>query len=53
MQKQLQSNKLMQWGVMFLVAGLAVQLAAILSRYAGLAIIAGVIIIVVALIRGK
>ncbi len=57
MQKQLQGNKLMQWGVMFLGVGLAVQLALLVGRllapYAGLAILAGVILIVVALIRGK
>ncbi|WP_309697658.1 hypothetical protein [Armatimonas sp.] len=55
--QSLQSNKLVQWGVMFLVGGVAVNLALMLGsmlyRYAGWAIGAGIILIVVGLIRGK
>lgn len=55
--QKLQSNKLVQWGVMFLVAGLVIQLARILGTmlyaYAGWAVLAGIVLIVVGLIRGK
>ena len=57
MQRQLQSNKLLQWGMLFLVAGIAVRLALwlgyLLAPYAGIAILAGIVLIVVGLIRGK
>ena len=58
MQRQLQSNnKLVQWGVMFLVIGLAVRLALLvghlLAPYVGIAIFAGVVLLVIGLIRGK
>jgi hypothetical protein len=57
MQRQLEGNKVMQWGVMFLVAGLAVRLALLLGHllapYAGIAIAAGIVLIVIGLIRGK
>ncbi|WP_395143999.1 hypothetical protein [Armatimonas sp.] len=55
--QSLQSNKLVQWGVMFLVAGLVIQLARVLGTmlyaYAGWAVLAGIVLIVVGLIRGK
>ena len=57
MQRQLQSNKLMQWGMLFLVIGIAVRVALwlgyLLAPYAGIAIVAGIILLVVGLIRGK
>lgn len=55
--RNLQRNKLVQWGTLFLVGGAAVQLvimlAKLLSPLTGWAILAGVILIVVGLIRGK
>jgi hypothetical protein len=57
MQKQLQSNKLMQWGMLFLVAGIAVRVALVLGHllapYAGIAIFAGIVLLVIGLVRGK
>ncbi|MBB6048559.1 hypothetical protein [Armatimonas rosea] len=57
MQRQLQSNKLMQWGMLFLVVGIAIRVALVLGHllapYAGLAIFAGVVLLVIGLIRGK
>lgn len=57
MQRQLQSNKLMQWGMLFLVVGIAIRLmiylGAVLYPFAGWAIAAGVVLLVVGLIRGK
>lgn len=57
MQRQLQSNKLVQWGVLFLALGLGVNLimsiGRILMHYTGWFIFAGLILLVVGLIRGK
>jgi hypothetical protein len=57
MQRQLQGNKLMQWGMLFLVVGIAIRLmiylGAVLYPFAGWAIAAGVVLLVVGLIRGK
>jgi hypothetical protein len=57
MQRQLQGNKLMQWGMLFLVVGIAIRVALLLGHllapYAGIAIIAGIILLVIGLIRGK
>jgi hypothetical protein len=57
MQKQLQSNKLMQWGMLFLVVGIAVRVALVLGQllapYAGIAIFAGIVLLVIGLVRGK
>jgi uncharacterized membrane-anchored protein len=55
--RNLQSNKLVQWGMLFLVGGVAVQLvimlARVLSHFTGWAIFAGIVLIVVGLIRKK
>ena len=55
--RNLQSNKLVQWGMLFLVGGIAIQLvitlARLLSPFTYWAILAGIILIVVGLIRGK
>jgi hypothetical protein len=55
--RNLQGNKLMQWGMLFLVVGIAIRLVvylgAILFPFAGWAVAAGIILLVVGLIRGK